>query len=384
MTEQQLEVSSVLSMKIRTPPPVFKISTHKFVNEDEDITILFENNKVVSIDGQSLWMVLRVCDGQRESGIDASRMHTAFAYKKWDLQHQGQVRDVVSLGPSPNHSEASETVTASITTEVFPSQAAATCRYIGVGSQPMLTFYSTSETSRPLMSPASMASYVVSRVTTPVFSFAKSWWGGGSGNNSSSNSGSNSPRPYVPDMPQPPSHIEPATTIPAILSASDSYRVMNQISLCPPSTSAQQFRLAATSDALGRVILWDIKEGEMIRMWKGVRDAVCGWIEVFERDVYPDRQDSSRILQFLVMYSSKRGILKVFQMRHGKQVGVYHVGPGWQLVTCGHEPLGSSMVSMERRKGPNQEYGGLSQCLIVGPDGDVRKINIILQKEHSS
>ncbi|KAI8887007.1 hypothetical protein K501DRAFT_242977 [Backusella circina FSU 941] len=384
LTEQQLEISSVLTMKIRTPPPVFKVSPHKFVNEDEDITILFENNKVVSIDGQSLWMVLRVCDGQRESGIDASRMHTAFNYKKWDLQHQGQVRDVVSLGPSPVHTESTETTaTTTISTEVFPCQVA-TSRYIGVGAQPMLTFYSTSESTRPLMSAASMASYVVSRVTTPVFSFAKSWWGGNSSssnNNSNNNSGSNSPRPYVPDLPQPPSHIEPATTIPAILSASDSYRTINQISLCPPSTSAQQFRLAATSDALGRVILWDVKEGEMIRMWKGVRDAVCGWIEVFERDIYP--VESNRILQFLVIYSSKRGILKVFQMRHGKQIGVYHVGPGWQLVTCGHEPLGSSMVSMERRRGPNEEYGGLSQCLIVGPDGDVRRININLQKEHS-
>lgn len=98
LTEQRLETTPVLSIKMRTPPPVFKVSSLSPPKEDEDITILFEGKKVVSIDGQSLWLVLRICDGQRESGIDASRMHTAFQYKKWELQHQDQVKDVVSLG----------------------------------------------------------------------------------------------------------------------------------------------------------------------------------------------------------------------------------------------------------------------------------------------
>ncbi|KAF1799965.1 Rab3 GTPase-activating protein regulatory subunit N-terminus-domain-containing protein [Mucor lusitanicus] len=386
LTEQQLETSPVLTMKIRTPPPIFKVSSQQFVTEDEDISILFAGNRVVSIDGQSLWMVLRVCDGQRESGIDASRMHTAFTYKKWDLQHQDQVLDIVSLGPSPSHSQSPyiDPSTTISTTTMFPSKSA-TSRYIGVGAHPMFTYYATSESSKPLMSAASMASYVVSRVTSPVFSFAKSWWGSSNSDNSnraSSSSSSGGPTPYVPDMRRPPSHIEPATSIPAILSLDDTYRKINAISICPPSTSAQRQTLAATSDALGRVILWDVIEGEMIRMWKGVRDAVCGWVEAFERDLYGG--ESTKILQFLVMYSSKRGFLKVFQMRHGKQVGAYHVGSGWQLVPCAREPLGSSMVNASRRKSSadRSEYNGLSNCLLVGPDGEVRKVNFILKDLH--
>ncbi|CAO0790193.1 unnamed protein product [Mucor circinelloides] len=383
LTEQQLETSAVLTMKIRTPPPIFKVSSQQFVTEDEDISILFAGNRVVSIDGQSLWMVLRVCDGQRESGIDASRMHTAFTYKKWDLQHQDQVLDIVSLGPSPSHSQSPyiDPSTTISTTTVFPSKLA-TSRYIGVGAHPMLTYYATSESSKPLMSAASMASYVVSRVTSPVFSFAKSWWGSSNNENNNRSPTSSGPTPYVPDMRRPPSHIEPATPIPAILSVNDTYRKINAISICPPSTSAQRQTLAATSDALGRVILWDVIEGEMIRMWKGVRDAVCGWVEAFERDLYGG--ESTKILQFLVMYSSKRGFLKVFQMRHGKQVGAYHVGSGWQLVPCAREPLGSSMVNASRRKSSvdNSEYNGLSNCLLVGPDGEVRKVNFILKEVH--
>lgn len=69
LTAQLLEPSPVVSLKLRTPPPVFKVSPHAIQHEDEEITILFQNKRVVSIDGQSLWMVLRVCDGQRESGI---------------------------------------------------------------------------------------------------------------------------------------------------------------------------------------------------------------------------------------------------------------------------------------------------------------------------
>jgi hypothetical protein len=235
------------------------------------------------------------------------------------------------------------------------------------------------------MSAASMASYMVSRVTSPVFSFAKSWWGS-SNNTNNDTRRSNSPTPYVPDMRRPPSHIEPATPIPAIFSANDAYRKINQISICPPSTSAQRQTLAATADALGRVILWDVTEGEMIRIWKGVRDAICGWVEIFEHELYEQHALSPpKVLLFLVMYSSKRGFLKVFQMRHGKQVGAYHVGSGWQLVPCSREPLGSSMVSADRRKSPveKREYNGLSNCLLVGPDGEVRKVNVILKDKSS-
>lgn len=263
----------------------------------------------------------------------------------------------------------------------------ATSRYIGVGSHPMLTYYATSESTRPLMSAASMASYVVSRVTSPVFSFAKSWWGSPNNNINDTHS-SNSPTPYVPDMRRPPSHIEPATPIPAVFSANDACRKINQISICPPSTSAQRQTLAVTADALGRVILWDVIEGEMIRIWKGVRDAVCGWVEIFEHELYEQKDILSppKVLLFLVMYSCKRGFLKVFQMRHGKQVGAYHVGSGWQLVPCGREPLGSSMVSVDRRKSPmeKREYNGLSNCLLVGPDGEVRKVNVILKDQVAS
>jgi hypothetical protein len=74
LTSQILEQAPILRIKMRTPPAIMKTNTRKLIDEDEEITILYHNSKVVSIDGQSLWMVLRVCDGQRESGIGKSRL----------------------------------------------------------------------------------------------------------------------------------------------------------------------------------------------------------------------------------------------------------------------------------------------------------------------
>ncbi|KAI8361824.1 Rab3 GTPase-activating protein regulatory subunit N-terminus-domain-containing protein [Choanephora cucurbitarum] len=334
--------------EMRTPPPVFR--AHQSAHQDEDITILFRGNRVVSVDGQSLWMALRVCDGQRESGIDASRMHTAFTYKKWELK-QEEVKDIISLGPSPPGTET-----------FLPPHA--TCRYMAVGARPMLTYYATSESTRP--SAASMASYMVSRVASPVFSLAKSWWTGEEKRDT---------RP-IP--------IEIATPIPAVLSMEDQRKIQS-IVVSPATTSSQHHPLAVTSDALGRVILWDVNQGEMIRLWKGVRDAVCGWVEVVEHELYQRKPDPiPRVLLFLVIYTSRRGILKVFQMRHGQQVGAYHVGSDWHLVPCGQEPLGSSMVSVDRRYRSTGKDDGLASCLLIGPDGEVRRIKIILRNNKLS
>ncbi|KAI7866882.1 Rab3 GTPase-activating protein regulatory subunit N-terminus-domain-containing protein [Spinellus fusiger] len=361
VTAQLLEIAPLLSIKMRTPPPIFKVVPSKDTNEeDEEITLLFGSNTVVSIDGQSLWTGLRA--SERDLSYDGTR---AFSYKKWTFQQQQDVRDVVSLGPCQGHPLDQPL----LTTRVFSSSA--TARFLAVGTEPMLSFYATQDTVRPLMSAMSMATYMVSRVV-PMFSYARSWW-------PSSTPGSG------PSLSHPP--IEPALPIPCPLFFSDACRHMTQISVSPVVSNSQHHALAVTSDVLGRVILWDVEAVEMVRMWKGVRDATCGWIEVTQ-DTLPHTEDGERerplrVLLFLVMYSTRRGSLKIVQMRHGRQVGFFHLGPGWHLVQCGGEPLGSSMVSIERRRmameEEQSECGGLAKCILIGPGGEVRNIVITLQ-----
>ena len=90
------------------PTPSTKLREQKSFNEaDEEITILFEGGKVVSIDGKSLWMVLRICVGSNQyessntlsnSTGESSTGGTTFAYKKWHFEEQENVVDVVSFG----------------------------------------------------------------------------------------------------------------------------------------------------------------------------------------------------------------------------------------------------------------------------------------------
>ncbi|ORX56148.1 hypothetical protein DM01DRAFT_1382443 [Hesseltinella vesiculosa] len=440
LTAQLLETSPLVSIKLRTPPPPsasgrkatpeqkFGAGTLATHHDDEDITLLFDNNHVVSIDGQTFWAVLRVCDGQRESGYDASKMRSSFSYKKWYLDQQEQINDVISLGPSmfnnrpvqdisrawwsplsgtpcemdpsiasavqwtfasPQKSNAGATQptlssalsSSPASTSIAPNNftpCTATARYIAVGREPMIGFYATHETSRPFLSTVSMVSWAVSRVASPVFSLAKSWWSG----QSIQDATSSSPPLYQQDMLEAPQAIEVATPLPCICRLSDTSRVIQSISVAPPYQHSQHHTLAATSDALGRVILWDIQRGYMVSMWKGMRDARCGWIQYQPSWLEKKNGSHRRSYLFLVIYSSRRGLLKIFRVRHGstqQQVGVFHVGTGHRLVACEREPLGSSMASAERRKtaaSQGEECGIPSCCLLIAPDGEVRKIAV--------
>jgi hypothetical protein len=115
-----LDTSPIIAIKLRTaivptfslPASSTKLSSREqkisqSFNEAEEITILFEGGKVVSIDGKSLWMVLRICVGSNQyessntlsnSTGESSTGGTTFAYKKWHFEEQENVVDVVSFG----------------------------------------------------------------------------------------------------------------------------------------------------------------------------------------------------------------------------------------------------------------------------------------------
>lgn len=38
-------------------------------------------------------------------------------------------------------------------------------------------------------------------------------------------------------------------------------------------------RLAATTDSFGRVLLLDLLQNIIVKIWKGYRDAQCGWVQ---------------------------------------------------------------------------------------------------------
>nr|CAG8507429.1 6125_t:CDS:10 [Entrophospora candida] len=352
---QQLDTSPIISIKLRTATfPTFSlpISMHSHYHDynqklssfseslDEEITILHEGGKVVSIDGKSLWTVLRVCNShyyndchhnqQRQhqkfnstpeffggnGGIDGDDgSTTAFAYKKWYFEGRGKVFDVVSCGPSKHwttHVLDRSLVSSSSSTALFSFQAKE--RYIAVGSNPMLSYYATSDSSKPFLSAVSIASMVANKVSNAVYSLAKTLLTAASA----------------------------AKPIPMILALNDSNRKILSIVMSPAAADGK-YQLAALTDSLGRVTLIDVEEGEIVLMFKGIRNAqsTLSSSKVSVTSTNSRKKSSTkRITLFLVIYSPFRGIVEIYHMRHGRRVGNFTIGQGWNLLTTVSSPLG--------------------------------------------
>ncbi|CAI2173035.1 15184_t:CDS:10 [Funneliformis geosporum] len=413
LISQLLDTSTIIAIKLRTAifptyslPSLLsqqKLDPHSFNEADEEITILFEGGKVVSIDGKSLWLILRICVGSNhyESGNmlisstgDANAVQrpegtTSFAFKKWHFEGQENVVDVVSCGPSQHWTANIFDQTFSTTTALFTSNA--TARFIAVGSDPMLSYYATTDSSRPFLLAVSM---VASRVTNAVFSIAKSLLT------------RTIPTSATGDV----SNMPPAKTIPIILSLNDSNRKVLSIVMSPAAADGK-YQLAALTDSFGRVTLIDVEEGEIIAMYKGIRNARCGWVEAIEDDDTEDndksneyiqikskndlpsststsssfieeikyRKRSKRITLFLVIYSPLRGIVEIHHMRHGIRVGHFSIGLGWHVVTSASAPLGTSMgggISFYEQGRRGCRNAGLAKCFLIGPQGEIKRVHV--------
>ncbi|CAJ0841700.1 14100_t:CDS:10 [Entrophospora sp. SA101] len=355
---QQLDTSPIISIKLRTATfPTFSlpISMHSHYHDynqklssfseslDEEITILHEGGKVVSIDGKSLWTVLRVCNShyyndchhnqQRQhqkfnstpeffggnGGIDGDDgSTTAFAYKKWYFEGRGKVFDVVSCGPSKHwttHVLDRSLVSSSSSTALFSFQAKE--RYIAVGSNPMLSYYATSDSSKPFLSAVSIASMVANKVSNAVYSLAKTLLTAASGVDVSSDNST------VDDHGS--GNIAAAKPIPMILALNDSNRKILSIVMSPAAADGK-YQLAALTDSNKKCTM---------------RVATLSSSKVSVTSTNSRKKSSTkRITLFLVIYSPFRGIVEIYHMRHGRRVGNFTIGQGWNLLTTVSSPLG--------------------------------------------
>lgn len=87
--------------------------------------------------------------------------------------------------------------------------------------------------------------------------------------------------------------------------------------------------LMACSDNLGRVQLVDLTTKQIIRLWKGMRDATCHWIQ------FPfDFDTGAQIVKYLTIHCQERKIIEIFRMRHGPRVGKFATTTDAQIVQC--------------------------------------------------
>jgi hypothetical protein len=211
----------------------------------------------------------------------------------------------------------------------------------------MLAVFVPSEKEFRFSTAVALASTMAKKMTTAVFSMAMSWWSRGT------------PEQETQEKE---TKIEKAHPLAIKWGMSDPQRTIQSIILDPTG------RLAAATDAFGRVLLIDTVDNIVVRMWKGyryesqeisvyiTRDAQCGflqWDSTFKTEPFT---------MFLAIYAPRRGILEVWRVRSGPREAIMDVGLGCKLLptqTALGAPLGNYMHA---------------RCFILQKDGHIQEI----------
>lgn len=117
-------------------------------------------------------------------------------------------------------------------------------------------------------------------------------------------------------------------------------------------------RWLAATDTLGRVLLLEPKSLVCARLFKGYRDAQCGWTEASHGtcDGASDRHegftDGGASVPLLVIYAPRRGLLEIWRAPHGGRIFASNVGPDCVLLCSGSErQCGQRCFLVQQRTG---------------------------------
>ena len=363
LLSQFLHDAPVLTIKLKTRQVYQNSETADQVDE---LVILYPG-AIVTIDGFSLYQSLRACRSQLAKAQASQSYETIepppLAYRKWRITDHEKMSDVASCGlVTPCLFDRLQTASfvGGFRASVKGSSPAFN-HFITTGKTPFLGVYQALEgSSPPIISEVAMA--VANKLTSAVMSrltAASGWWSGGQ-------------KPKTPTKPEKPK-VELGTSLSHRYCLQDKHRLTEKIVAAPVG------KLAVVTDHFNRVVLFDTHKGVVIRMWKGYRDADCGWIVVEEEEEGEDPKVSNtgqdppkRCALFLVIYAPKRGILEIWLTEHGSRVGAFNVGKDCRLLYQGYEPLGRTGHSMQAIRDVN----GKNQCYLLQADGSIRSIHV--------
>lgn len=370
LLSQLLHEDPVLRLKGRT----YEMPRHAGVAEQqEELTILYPT-ALVTVDGFSLFQSLRACRNQlakaAASGSD-NIQPPPLAYKKWGLQQQDAIVDHVSTGvvSSCSFDQLHAASTLGGYNSSIKTSPPVCHKYVTAGAGPFLGFfYALEGSAQPMFSDVALA--VASKLKSAIFSAASGWFGFGGNKQTAAPQAQGKTKPRV----------EPAISLPIRFGLPDVRRHGDSIVLAPG------LRLAASTDSFGRVTLIDISRGVAVRMWKGYRDAQCGWIQVTE-DMHRERSSDHggkrarqsiaskhgpRVALFLVIYAPRRGIIEVWNTQQGPRVAAFNVPKSCRLLYPGYGVMGLNSLSVQdSRTKPH-----MLQCCLLEPSGLVRTFNV--------
>ncbi|KAJ1796314.1 hypothetical protein LPJ75_007265, partial [Coemansia sp. RSA 2598] len=260
-----------------------------------------------------------------------------FQYKKWAFDlNMPLISDAVSYGPAVYRDSLSSLAKTSLTSSPLLSDA--TARFIVAPQHGDAAFgvFMTNEDAAMSFSAVDIAGKMAAKVTGAVLNIAKSYFWRSSPQPSQRASEANRHGAAGSD--------DPGTIVSCAFAIRDNPRKVLDISLAP-----MPYNLAALTDSLGRVLLFDLESCEVVHMLKGLRGSQCAWLEM-DSDYSGASQDlqngaHGRRRLFIVVYAGRRGTVEIFELGAlERPVASVSVGLGWKLVQCPTQPLGGSLV----------------------------------------
>ncbi|XP_065095056.1 rab3 GTPase-activating protein non-catalytic subunit isoform X2 [Ochlerotatus camptorhynchus] len=328
------------------PVQAIKAQSGKHINEE---LYVFHPSCVVIVQGAQMFPLLRSLKQQiGRYGLGSPRVNEAqevIACRKWNYEKNMTVQDGIVVGPQKTCT-FDHLLTASLEGGFFAKYRHAPPQnslIIAAGMKPYIGFHYAKEGfSQPVLADVARA------VANKIKSALPSWFGGSS-------------TPQAPPEPQ----LPPSEPLICRFGLCDIQRTAFSVWLAP------NYTLAAVADNLGRIVLVDCVKGIALRIWKGYRDAQCGFVEVAEKiakDVVT-KQDRRKAI-FLVIYAPRRSVLEVWSLQNGPKVGAFSAAKNGQLIYNTHSFMGVSSGSSKIK------YTGHGCTFFDPSDNSLKEISI--------
>ncbi|XP_076244895.1 rab3 GTPase activating protein isoform X2 [Calliopsis andreniformis] len=361
LLEEQLHKEPVIGLKCQS----FRPAKHAGdTGLGEEVHVIY-NSVVCILQGFPLFSTLRACRNHLarvQANCDDLPPLTNLSYKKWGYKNQDIVNDSEIIGTTSVNS-FDHLMTASICggyNASYRSSAPQHNLVIATGKRPFVGFhYALEGGAVPVLSDVAkaMASKLANAIGTAVPWFPLSW--------------GNSKQQTSIEASKTSTH-EPMEPMTCRFGLSDITREGYSVISCPNKM------LSVILDTMGRVILIDNRRGIAVRMWKGYRDAQCGWIEVEEErhsgmhKAFNKFKQASHLRSalFLVIYAPKKGIIDIWGTQQGPKITTFTASKHGRLLYINYGLLGiNDNTHLSKNKA---QYS----CVFMDPLGGLKEITV--------
>ncbi|XP_033362250.1 rab3 GTPase-activating protein non-catalytic subunit isoform X1 [Bombus vosnesenskii] len=330
----------------------------------EEVHVTY-NSVVCVLQGFPLFSTLRACRNylaRVQANCDDLPPITNLSYKKWGYKSQDIVNDSEVIGTTSVNS-FDHLMTASICggyNASYRSSAPQHNLVLVTGKRPFVGFhYALEGGSAPVLSDVAiaMASKLANAIGTAVPWLPLNW--GNSKHQASLEASKTSTH-------------EPVEPMTCRFGLSDVMREGYSIISSPNKA------LSVILDAMGRVLLVDNRYCIATRMWKGYRDAQCGWIEVEEEKHSGMHKGFTKFKQtpqlrsafFLVIYAPKKGVIDIWSTQQGPKITTFTASKHGRLLYINYGLLGvNDNVHLSKNK---PQYS----CVFMDPLGGLKEITV--------